>query len=63
MPINVAAEITIERPRVEVAAFVTDPSNDQTWSGVEGQRAPVKHLVGIRRGLLEATGLRVGLGE
>ena len=31
MAIDVAAEISIERPRAEVAAFVTDPANDQTW--------------------------------
>ena len=31
MPIDVAAEITIDRPRAEVATFVTDPANDRTW--------------------------------
>ena len=31
MAIDVAAEISIDRPRAEVAAFVIDPANDQTW--------------------------------
>jgi carbon monoxide dehydrogenase subunit G len=31
MAIDVAAEIKVERPRAEVAAFVTEPANDQTW--------------------------------
>lgn len=31
MAIDVAAEIKIARPRAEVASFVTDPANDQTW--------------------------------
>ena len=31
MAIDVTADIKIARPRAEVAAFVTDPANDQTW--------------------------------
>jgi carbon monoxide dehydrogenase subunit G len=31
MAIDVAAETVIMRPRSEVAAFVMDPANDQTW--------------------------------
>ena len=42
---------------LEEAQALDAASNDQTWNGAEGQRAPVKHLMGIRRGLLEATGL------
>ena len=38
-------------------------ASDRTWSGAEGQRAPVKHLMGIRRGLLEAVGLKMGLED
>jgi hypothetical protein len=31
MAVDVLTEITIERPRDEVAAFAADPSNATTW--------------------------------
>jgi hypothetical protein len=39
------------------AATVVAAANDRTWNGREGSRAPVEHLVAIRRRLLSAVGL------
>jgi len=33
MSIDISAEIAIERPRTDVAAFVMDPENDTAWIG------------------------------
>jgi hypothetical protein len=39
------------------AATIVAASNDETWHGQEGQRAPVDHLIAIRRRILIAVGL------
>jgi len=33
MGVDITAEIVINRPRDEVAAFASDPQNDSTWIG------------------------------
>ncbi|MCB9592976.1 MAG: SRPBCC family protein [Sandaracinaceae bacterium] len=33
MSVDITAEVTIERPRAEVAAYMFDPRNDATWTG------------------------------
>ena len=48
---------------LEEAHALDAAASDRTWSESEGQRTPVQHLMGIRRGLLEATGLKVGLED
>ena len=44
MPVDVATEIEIRRPRVDVAAFSADPNNATTWykniRSVEWETAP-----------------------
>jgi hypothetical protein len=42
MSIDVTAEVHVQRPRAEVAAYMTDPANDAQWIG--GLREA--HLVG-----------------
>jgi hypothetical protein len=39
------------------AATIVAASNDETWHGQEGRRAPVDHLIAIRRRILIAVGL------
>lgn len=52
MAINVTAEVLIERPRAEVAAFMFDPSKDAVWTTGVVEARP------LQEGLLE-TGARV----
>lgn len=33
MSVDVSAEVTIDRSRAEVAAYMFDPANDATWTG------------------------------
>ena len=48
MSIDVTAEITITRPRSDVARFATDPDNDPTWiSGIVEARTVTEPPFGV----------------
>ncbi len=48
MAIDISAEITIGRPRAEVAAFVMDPANDTAWiGGITESRRVTEGRIGV----------------
>ena len=48
MDIDVTAETTIARPRVELAAFASDPENDTKWiGGIREVRSVAPRPVGV----------------